>query len=310
MQIVVLGMALVFVYCGSDWQPQASGLAGRGASRKERARRRMVWFFEHARIFSNAGEGIVHQVTHSIRGHGVYILGQTDARSLWYYFPAALSIKLTEPLLLAPLLLLAVRARSLCNWAVWCAAAMLLFSLNAKVQIGVRLVLPLVALGVVGVSAAAVDTVTSPPASDGAIALLSSLRRRRPVVGVRFLEHLAERSLLRQPILGRPGGRRLSGQRRQLGLGTRTQGIGSMAAPPRFGGVGRLVFRCRSRFEPTADAAVASARHAAGETGGCGALRSRPARGGQRHVDPRLPDLRRRRRPLASRRSSWKRSGP
>ena len=42
-----------------------------------------------------------------------------------------------------------------------CALAMLLFSLNAKVQIGVRLVLPLVALGVVGFSAAAVNAARS-----------------------------------------------------------------------------------------------------------------------------------------------------
>jgi hypothetical protein len=160
-QIVFLGMALVFVYCGCDWQPQASGLAWARSLPQGPGATAMAWLFEHARVFSNAGEGIAHQVTHSIRGHGVYILGQTDARSLWYYFPAVLSIKLTEPLLLAPLLLLAVRARALCNWAVLCAAAMLLFSLNAKVQIGVRLVLPLVALGVVGMAAAAVNAVRS-----------------------------------------------------------------------------------------------------------------------------------------------------
>ena len=160
-QIVLIGMALVFVYCGSDWQPEASALAWARSLPQGQVATAMVWFFEHARVFSNAGEGIAHQVTHSIRGHGVYILGQTDPRSLWYYFPAVLSIKLTEPLLLAPLVLFVSRARALRNWAVLCAAAMLLFSLNAKVQIGVRLVLPLVALGVVGVSAAAVNAALS-----------------------------------------------------------------------------------------------------------------------------------------------------
>ena len=69
----------------------------------------MVGFFENVRIFPNAGEGIARQVTHNLRGAGVYILGYTHPRYLWYYFPVALSIKLSESLLLAPVLLLALR---------------------------------------------------------------------------------------------------------------------------------------------------------------------------------------------------------
>jgi hypothetical protein len=161
-QIVLLGSALVFVYCGSDWRPQASGLAwAREQLADGPCRTAMVWFFEHARFFPNAGEGLAHQVTHNLRGAGVYILGKTNPRYLWYYFPVLLSIKLPEPLLLAPALLLALRPRSLRNPAALCALALLLFSLNAHVQIGVRLILPLAALGIVGVSSAAVDIVRS-----------------------------------------------------------------------------------------------------------------------------------------------------
>ena len=156
-QIVLLGLALVFVYCGSDWQPQASGLDWARQLPDGPGRTALVGFFEHARVFPNAGEAIARQVTHNLRGAGAYLLGVTDPRYLWYYFPVALSIKLSEPLLLGPALLLALRPRSLRNWAALSALALLLFSLNAHVQAGVRFMLPLVALAVVGVAAAAVD---------------------------------------------------------------------------------------------------------------------------------------------------------
>ena len=48
--------------------------------------------------FSNAGDGIVQQVKHNIRGHGSYLLAQTDPRALWYYFPVVLTIKLSPGL--------------------------------------------------------------------------------------------------------------------------------------------------------------------------------------------------------------------
>jgi hypothetical protein len=160
-RIVLLGAAMVFVYCGSDWQPQASALAWARGLPGGPGRAAMVWFFENARVFPNAAEGVARQVTHNLRGAGSYILGQTDPRYLWYYFPVALSIKLSEPLLLAPALLLALRPRSLRNWAALSALALLLFSLDAHVQTGVRLVLPLVALGVVGLAAAAANAARS-----------------------------------------------------------------------------------------------------------------------------------------------------
>ena len=82
---------------------------------------------------------------------GVYLLGRTDPRAFWYYFPVLLTIKLSLPLLVAPLALGLINRRSLVNWACLAAATLLLFSLVCRVQIGVRLVLPLVALAIVGV---------------------------------------------------------------------------------------------------------------------------------------------------------------
>jgi hypothetical protein len=155
-QIGVLGLALVFLYCGSDWQTQPQFIAWAHGLPDGVLRRGMVWLSEHLCIFSNAGEGLVRQVKHNVHGHGVYVLGRTDPRSLWYYFPVVLTIKLSVPLLLAPLALAAVRARALANWALLAAGALAVFSLNCHVQIGVRLVLPLVALAVVGLAAAVV----------------------------------------------------------------------------------------------------------------------------------------------------------
>lgn len=157
------GLAGMLLYCGSDWQRQpafvewAEGLPPGGA------RQSMVWLSEHLRIFTNGGEGLVKQVRHNIRGHGAYLLGRTADRALWWYFPALLAIKLTVPLLLAPWLVLLVRPRALCNWALAAAAFVMLLSPLFRVQIGIRLVLPIVAMGVVGLAAALVETCNYAP---------------------------------------------------------------------------------------------------------------------------------------------------
>jgi hypothetical protein len=109
------------------------------------------------RIFSNAGEALARQIKHNMNGHGVYLLGRSHPRALWYYFPVVLTIKLSVPLLIAPLVLGLLRPRALTNWACLAAAALLVFSLTCRVQIGIRLMLPLVALALVGLTAAGVQ---------------------------------------------------------------------------------------------------------------------------------------------------------
>jgi hypothetical protein len=129
----------------------------------------MVWFAEHLRIFSNAGVAITRQIKHNVQGHGAYIIGHSDHRAIWYYFPVLLTIKLTLPFLLATLALAAARVRGLWNWATAVAAALVVFSLTCRVQIGVRLLLPCVALAGIGLAAAVVH------AAEAA----GGLRRRR-----------------------------------------------------------------------------------------------------------------------------------
>jgi hypothetical protein len=157
-QIVAIGLVLTFLYCGSDWQSDRSFVEWTHGLPDSPSSRALVWVAEHLRIFSNAGEGLVRQVKHNVRGHGTYLLGRVADRSIWYYFPVALTIKLSIPSLILPVLLAVVRPRALVNWALLAALALLVFSVTYRVQIGIRLVLPLVALGIVGLAAAAVRT--------------------------------------------------------------------------------------------------------------------------------------------------------
>jgi len=150
------GMALVFLYCGCDWTTQPSFVAWANDLPEGSGKSVMVWLAANLRVFSNAGEGLVRQIKHNMHGHGVYLLGLSDPRSLWYYFPVLLTIKLSLSLLLAPLVIALIRWRALWNWAFVAALVLAACSLKFQVQIGVRLVLPLVALFTVGVASAIV----------------------------------------------------------------------------------------------------------------------------------------------------------
>ncbi|MCS6851184.1 MAG: hypothetical protein NZ700_08460, partial [Gemmataceae bacterium] len=157
-QVGAIGLVLVFAYCGTDWQPEPSFVDWARGLPESRAGRTLRWGAENLRIFSNAGEGLIRQVRHNIRGHsyGTYLLGEAHPRSVWYYFPVALSMKLSPVLLLLPGVFLLLRPGALLNTAFMGACVLLAYSLNCRVQIGVRLMLPLVALAAVGLAAAAV----------------------------------------------------------------------------------------------------------------------------------------------------------
>ncbi len=155
LRIIALGMLVVVIYCGSDWKTQPSFVEWAKKLPEGPLATAMVWLAENLRIFPNAFEGLVRQIKHNMHGHGTYLLGESHPRALWYYFPVLLTIKLSVPLLLLPLLVALTRVRSLANWACLAAAVLVLFSLTFRVQIGIRLVLPLVALAGVGVGAAA-----------------------------------------------------------------------------------------------------------------------------------------------------------
>jgi hypothetical protein len=155
LKIGLLAMAVAFIYCGSDWKTESTWISWAKTLPDGPFKTSMVYLSEHLAIFNNAGVGFVKQIGHNLRGHGAYVLGVSDPRALWFYFPVAISIKMTLPILLLPLLLLAVERRALVNWACVFAAALFVYSIQCRVQIGVRLMLPWIAVGIVGLSAAA-----------------------------------------------------------------------------------------------------------------------------------------------------------
>src|SRR5439155_8255877 len=108
-QILIGGLLLAFLYCGCDWQTQPSFVKWAEQLPEGPSGHLVVWLSEHLRIFSNAGEGLVRQVKHNIHGHGAYLFGQVAPRSIWYYFPAALTVKLSLTLLVLPAVLLVTR---------------------------------------------------------------------------------------------------------------------------------------------------------------------------------------------------------
>jgi hypothetical protein len=151
------GLVLTFLYCGCDWQPEESFVKWAHELPAGFAHTCMSWLADHLCIFSNAGVGIVRQIKHNAQGHGAFLLGREYDRAIWFYFPVVMAIKISPPVLLAPLALLVFRPRSLLNWACLAAGALAAFSIACRVQIGIRFMLPLVALAIIGISGGLVE---------------------------------------------------------------------------------------------------------------------------------------------------------
>ena len=155
-RIVGWGFVLVFLYCGCDWQPQPDLVRWAHRLPPRMGSSVMVWLVNHLRIFSNAGEGIQRQISHNGSGQGWFLLGRSGPRYIWYYFPVALTVKLSLPLLILPVVLILCRVRCLKNWPCLCALLLLLLSVTYHVQIGIRYLFPPLCLAIAGLSAAAV----------------------------------------------------------------------------------------------------------------------------------------------------------
>ncbi len=154
--IVGVGTLLVFVYCGTDWLPYA-GLVRRAHSLSTGAKRTVfVWLADHLRLYANAADGVVRQIQHNSHGQGWYLLGHSGPHYVWWYFPILLTVKLSLPLLLLPVVIAVCRRRYLLNWACLCALIQFALSITYHVQIGVRFLFPAICMGIVGLSASAV----------------------------------------------------------------------------------------------------------------------------------------------------------
>lgn len=106
-------------------------------------------------VCPRAVRGLTFQIQHNLAGHGcVFLMGEYSATGFWYYFPATLAIKLTLPVFVLLALVLIFRRGALVNGALFVAAGLLAATPTFRVQLGVRMVLPIAALLLVGAAAA------------------------------------------------------------------------------------------------------------------------------------------------------------
>jgi 4-amino-4-deoxy-L-arabinose transferase-like glycosyltransferase len=149
--IGLLGLLIAVLYCGTDWRVHHPFLAWARRLPEGNMRDAAVNLAVHLRIFPNALSALLAQVLHNTQGHAAYVAGMT-ATALWFYFPLLLTIKMTLPFLGAAALVALTRTRALGNWPFLTFAVLLALSVTFRVQIGLRMVLPAVALGLVGVA--------------------------------------------------------------------------------------------------------------------------------------------------------------
>lgn len=153
--IAVIGFAIAFAICGSDFQRNDWFVSWAQEQPDGQIRNIMVWLADHMRIFGNAGEALANQVHHNLRGHGQFLFGEASLKPFAYYFPVLFAVKMTLPVLLALAWVLFVRPRELLrNPALAIFLALLAFSVNCRVQLGIRLQFPAVALLITGLAAA------------------------------------------------------------------------------------------------------------------------------------------------------------
>ncbi len=272
----LVAAVVLFAYCGCDWATEPSFVKWAIGLPDGSFADAMRFTADHLRIFPNAGEGIVQQVKHNMRGHGSYVIGEYHPRAVWYYFPVVLSAKLTEPLLLLLAGLLILRPRALLNPAGWIAVAYLLFSLTCRVQIGVRLVFPLVVMLNV---AAAVALFSPSPLWRGGRGGGGAFRSQAPPLLPHRRVRLAARVAAHEPLLGWLTPCRRSPYRFQPRLGPGTARTRPLARRGRRTDPARLVLRHRPGHPPAAVPCVPvePARRAVGR-GGEAACRRRVLR--------------------------------
>jgi hypothetical protein len=154
-KVLAVGTVVVWAYCGTDWRPQPSFVKlADGLPEENRWAPAARWLAHNVSVFPNAGEAFAYQIKHNIRGHGSNLLGTARPRGVWYYFPVALAVKLTLPVLLLPGLLLLTRPRALFTPLGLVALFLFAFSFNCRVQIGVRLVFPFMAFLILAIATA------------------------------------------------------------------------------------------------------------------------------------------------------------
>ena len=151
-----IGGTVAVLYCGFD-APAASGAARLAAAGHPAD----PWTVRFAAVASwpvvpRAVTAGLFQLRHNAQGWGCVVFGAWHPRPVWYYFPATLLVKLPVGVLALGLGLLLTRPRALATRPLVMAAVALVLVLPSRLPIGVRLVMPVMALGLIGLAAAAV----------------------------------------------------------------------------------------------------------------------------------------------------------
>jgi hypothetical protein len=152
--IALIGLIFVFGYTGCDWGTEPTFVAWAEQLPDGDLKRVMLPVSQNLAIFTNAGEGLLYQVKHNVRGHGTYFLGEWYPRATRAYFPVALTMK--TPIAVFALLgaVLLVHPRNLLTPVGVVALLLLALSPNYRVQIGVRFLFTMTVLGYVAMAAA------------------------------------------------------------------------------------------------------------------------------------------------------------
>ena len=154
--LMLIGLVWAFAYTGCDWGVEPTFVDWAVNLPAGALKDWMLPISEQLTIFPNAGEGLIQQVKHNFRGHGgAFLLGTYHPKAVWYYFPVALTVKLPDATLALLAATLLFRPRGLLTPAGLVALFLLAFSVNTRVQIGVRIVFPLVCFLYIALAAAA-----------------------------------------------------------------------------------------------------------------------------------------------------------
>lgn len=171
----LVALLITFLLCGSDFKQETTFVSWAKGLNEGPAREAMVWISENLRIFTNAGEGLAQQIKHNLRGHPSYLLGIDRETAVWYHFPVLLLIKLhTWFYFLLPFVIWRQKANPWLPGLIAC-GFLLAFSINCRVQIGLRLIFPLVVMLMVMVGISLHDWWKSSGARWGAPALATLL---------------------------------------------------------------------------------------------------------------------------------------
>ncbi len=104
----------------------------------------------------NAAAIVYFQYWQNHRGRGIFLWGQWREEGCWYFFPALLLMKTPLPVLLLAVAVLLTRPTRAINLLTILALALLLPTLGSNLMNGVRLLLPIMALGYAGLAVALV----------------------------------------------------------------------------------------------------------------------------------------------------------